>query len=60
VFNSADEAAVELFLKEKISYLEITDSIADAMEQVKNIENPTIEQIFEADKFAREVVFNRS
>ena len=60
VFNSADEVAVELFLKEKISYLEITDSIGRAMEQVKNIENPTIEQIFEADKFAREVVFNRS
>lgn len=60
VFNSADEVAVELFLKEKISYLEITDSIASAMEQVKNIENPTIEQIFEADKFAREVVVNRS
>ena len=60
VFNSADEAAVELFLKEKISYLEITDSIGRAMEQVKNIENPTIEQIFEADKFAREIVFNRS
>lgn len=60
VFNSADEVAVELFLKEKISYLEITDSIAKAMEQVKNIENPTIEQIFQADKFAREVVFNRS
>ena len=60
VFNSADEAAVELFLKEKISYLEITDSIGCAMEQVKNIKNPTIDQIFEADKFAREIVFNRS
>lgn len=60
VFNSADEVAVELFLKEKISYLEITDSIGRAMEQVKNIENPTIEQIFEADKFAREIVYNRS
>ncbi len=60
VFNSADEVAVELFLKEKISYLEITDSIESAMEQVKNIENPTIEQIFEADKFAREAVYNRS
>ena len=60
VFNSADEVAVELFLKEKISYLEITESIGRAMEQVKNIENPTIEQIFEADKFAREAVYNRS
>jgi len=60
VFNSADEVAVELFLKKKIGYLDIADSIGMAMEQVKNIENPTIEQIFEADKFAREVVFNRS
>lgn len=60
VFNSADEAAVELFLKEKIGYLEITDSINMAMEQVKNIENPTIDQILEADKYARSVVFQRS
>ena len=60
VFNSADEVAVELFLKKKIGYLEITDSICDAMEKVKNIDNPTVEQILEADKFAREVVYNRS
>ncbi len=60
VFNSADEVAVELFLKKKIGYLEIADSINDAMEKVKNIENPTVEQILEADKFAREVVYNRS
>ena len=60
VFNSADEVAVELFLQEKISYLEITDSIARAMEQAADIQNPTIDQIFEADKFAREAVYQRS
>lgn len=60
VFNSADEAAVELFLSRKIGYLEITDSVNAAMEQVKNIENPTVEQIFEADEFARNAVFQRS
>ena len=60
VFNSADEVAVELFLNKKIGYLEITDSINEAMEKVKNIENPTVEQILEADKFAREAVYNRS
>lgn len=60
VFNSADEVAVELFLKKKIGYLEIADSICEAMEKAKNIENPTIQQILEADKFAREVVYNRS
>lgn len=60
VFNSADEVAVELFLKRKIGYLEIADSICEAMEKTVNIENPTVEQILEADKFAREVVYNRS
>jgi len=60
VFNSADEVAVELFLKKKIGYLEIADSICEAMEKAKNIENPTVEQILEADKFAREIVYNRS
>lgn len=60
VFNSADEAAVELFLSGKIGYLEITDSINEAMEKTKNIENPTVEEIFEADKFAREAVYKRS
>lgn len=60
VFNSADEVAVELFLSGKIGYLEIADSINGAMEQIKNIENPTIEQIFEADKLAREAVYKRS
>ncbi|MBR5809599.1 MAG: 1-deoxy-D-xylulose-5-phosphate reductoisomerase [Clostridia bacterium] len=60
VFNSADEVAVELFLKKKIGYLEIADSICEAMEKAVNIENPTVEQILEADRFAREVVYNRS
>jgi 1-deoxy-D-xylulose-5-phosphate reductoisomerase len=56
IFNSADEAAVELFLKEKISYPEISESIQKAMESVKNIQNPTLEQILEADKYARSLV----
>ncbi len=56
IFNSADEAAVELFLKGKISYLGISETIQRAMESVKNIENPTLEQILEADKYARSLV----
>ncbi|MBO5059580.1 MAG: 1-deoxy-D-xylulose-5-phosphate reductoisomerase [Clostridia bacterium] len=60
VFNGSDEAAVELFLKGKIGYLDIADSIADAMDRVKNIENPSVEEILEADKFAREAVYSRS
>ncbi len=60
VFNSSDEAAVDLFLKGKIGYLDIADRIADAMDAVENIDNPTLDDIFEADKYSRELVYSRS
>ena len=56
VFNSADEEAVELFRQRKISYLDITRLIGEAMERIKNIEDPSIEQIFQVEKEARRVV----
>ncbi len=56
VFNSADEAAVELFMQGKISYLGISEAIQKAMESAPKIENPTLEQILEADKYARSLV----
>lgn len=56
VFNSADEAAVELFMKEKLSYPGITEAISEAMEKHKNIQNPTVEDIYSADREARETV----
>ncbi len=56
VFNSADEEAVELFRQRKISYLDITRLIGEAMDRIKNIENPSIEQIFQVEKEARRVV----
>ena len=59
VFNAADEAAVELFLKEKISYLEITEAIEYAMGQHKTVQNPTLSDIYDADKEARESVFDK-
>ncbi len=58
IFNSADEAAVELFMKGKIKYLEISEKIAEAMENVPKIENPSLEDIFETDLCAREFVKN--
>ncbi|MGN1115095.1 MAG: 1-deoxy-D-xylulose-5-phosphate reductoisomerase [Candidatus Ornithomonoglobus sp.] len=56
VFNSADEEAVKLFMQGKLSYLGITDAIAYAMEQHKTIINPALEDIYNADKEAREIV----
>ena len=59
VFNGADEAAVELFLKGKISYLEITEAIDYAMSNHNNIINPSLDEIYKADKEAKEAVFRK-
>ena len=56
VYNGANEAAVELFLNEKCSFTDITKFIAKAMEKAPKIEYPTLEDIFEADLLARNLV----
>lgn len=60
VFNSADEAAVELFLNRKIQYYQISELIGYALSCVKNIKNPSLEDIYNADKLSREIVFNKA
>ena len=57
VFNGADEAAVELFMKRKLSYLGISEAIQRAMEDIENIADPSLEDILETDKLAREAVY---
>lgn len=54
VFNSADEAAVDMFLNGRIKYLDIAEAVEYAMSRIQNIENPSVEQIMQADMFARE------
>ena len=56
IFNGANEAAVEMFLKEKCSFTDITKFIAKAMEKAPKLDNPTLEDIFEADLLARKLV----
>ncbi len=56
VFNGADEQAVELFLNEKISFLDIETSIQKACEQAEYIENPTLEDLEASDLWARKFV----
>lgn len=58
VLNGANEAAVELFLNEKISFLQIPELVEDAMGRVKTKENPTLDDVLNADKAARECVLN--
>ena len=47
--NAANELAVSRFLDEKIKYLDIYDIIEYAMENIKYIDNPTVEQILETE-----------
>lgn len=60
VFNGADEVAVDMFLKRKISYLDISDMIENAMDSFKFIDNPTVEEIMETDREVREWAVKRS
>lgn len=57
VFNAANEAAVKLLLNGKIRFLEIPEIIEKAMEAHKVIDNPTVEQILEAEKEASEWIY---
>ena len=50
VYNAANELAVSMFLKRRISYLEIVESIEYAMSNHKKIENPSVEQILYAEQ----------
>lgn len=59
VFNAADEAAVELFMQRKISYLEITEAIEYAMSVHNNIQNPTLSDIYGVDAEARSAVMEK-
>ena len=54
--NGANEEAVALFLEDKIGFYEIYDLVRKAVEVVPFIHNPTLEQILEADRLAREAV----
>lgn len=50
VYNAANEKAVGLFLDRRISYLQITELIAEAMARHTKIMNPTVEEILETEK----------
>lgn len=59
VLNAANEFAVAKFLNKKIQFLEIYEMIRVCMEQHKVIENPTVEQILETEKWVYETIESR-
>ena len=56
ILNGANEAAVELFLHDKIVFGQIPELVSYAQEHTSVIQNPTLEEILEADRAAREAV----
>lgn len=58
-FNAANELAVAKFLDRKIKYLDIPEIIQYAMEEIRLVENPSVEQILETEKNAYELIESR-
>ncbi|WP_334159844.1 1-deoxy-D-xylulose-5-phosphate reductoisomerase [Muricomes intestini] len=59
VLNAANEKAVALFLDRKIRYLQIPEIIQACMEEHRNIENPSVEEILNTEQATYEFIKNR-
>ena len=59
VFNAANEYAVAQFLNEKITFLDIYAMIEDAIIAHKKIENPTVKDILETERWTYEYIESR-
>ncbi|MDD6038379.1 MAG: 1-deoxy-D-xylulose-5-phosphate reductoisomerase [bacterium] len=59
IYNAANEAAVDLFLKEKIKYLQITEIIEDCMKHCSIIDNPSLDEILQTQHEVLERIGSR-
>jgi 1-deoxy-D-xylulose-5-phosphate reductoisomerase len=53
VLNAANEVAVEAFVKRRISFLQITETVRRVMDEHEVVAHPTLDQILAADAWAR-------
>jgi len=53
VMNAANEIAVDRFFESEISFLEIFDLVPNVMDLHEVVHSPSLEQVFEADRWAR-------
>lgn len=60
ILNAADEQAVDMFLKEEISFLEIEKAIQSALEAIPYIENPAFEDLLKTDAMTRQYVSQKA
>ena len=54
--NGANEEAVAMFLRNEIGFYDIYRLVSQAVEAVPFLQNPTLEEILEADRQARAAV----
>ena len=59
VLNAANERAVAMFLDRKIRYLQIPEIIRACMEEHRNIESPTVEEILKTEQETYEFIKKR-
>ncbi len=57
ILNGANEAAVGLFLEDKIGFLDIPRLVETALARVPVLDGPGLDQILEADRAARQAVY---
>lgn len=55
ILNAANEEVVFAFLKNKVGFIEMSDIIEKTMDKVPFLENPTLGELVQSDKEAREV-----
>ena len=58
VLNGANEAAVDLFRREEIAFGRIPELVENALNSIPVKSNPSLEDILEADRQAREAVYS--
>ena len=57
--NGANEEAVAMFLRDEIGFYDIYRLVKRAVDTVPFIQNPTLEEILEADRLARQSVISK-
>lgn len=58
VLNAANEVAVRAFLKRRVSFVKIPEVIRETMERHNVVPDPALDDILEADRWAREQARN--
>lgn len=58
IMNAANEVAVDAFLKEKIAFLDIPDTIATMMEKSRFVAKPSLDDLMQTDTETRQLTID--